>query len=145
MTGSIDVCDLDSARVRRATDQSSLYQYTDGGDETYVGIVYSANDEMRRAVDEVDSRLAPSKQLFQRWYSERESLRDRGMNAIQAHNRAFRLVRYRSRFLDEIDETVFDEYAERIRDGENIVLVCYCGNGRECHRFIVKEKIHERL
>lgn len=145
MTGSIDDCNLDAAQVRQHSDQKSLTDYSGGTPETFVSIVHSMNDDMERATDEHDDRLAPDNNLFSDWIEERDERRSSGHQYVSAHNSAFNAVNYRDRFITSLDDDVIEEYAERVRGGDRIVLCCYCSNGCYCHRKIVKEKIHEKL
>lgn len=146
--GSIDECNVDQAKTRQSSEQSSLYQFADD-DETYVSIVASGNEEMQRVTDAHDGRLAPDTKLFTDWIERRDELRE-DYRYAEAHNRAFDEVDYRSRYREQLREAeddigVLTEYAETVRDGEHVVLVCYCSQGCKCHRRIAKNMIHDNV
>lgn len=59
---------------------------------------------------------------------------------------------YEERFLDELErdeaQTVLDGLADRVADGETITLLCDHPSDApddECHRFIVAERVRDRL
>lgn len=145
MPGRVDDCDLGSAKVRQESGQTSLADY--GGEETFVGIVHSPSDDFLDTVDYNDERLAPPHDLFEDWKSERSRLYSNGISDPEAHNTAFDSVTYRKRFREHLDEHThaLDEYAERVARGETIVFVCFCTNGKYCHRRMVKDTVYQRL
>lgn len=132
--------------VKRDTssDQSRLNSFGTSG-TTYVGIVNRANDEFESAVDEIEPRLAPPDRLFYHWLNEKEQ-RESDMSSVRAHNEAVEEIGYRTRyrkFLRANDDAriALHDLAQRIADGEHIVVVCYCGENMWCHREVVTERL----
>lgn len=145
-SGSIDDMSIVEARRARSSDQSRLSSFD--GKTTYIAIVRSISDRMERVVDYADSRLSPPKKLFWQWYDTRESYMDDGTPKTVAHNRAFEDVRYEQRFRSYLEhnrdaQQAIKEIVDRMEDGENVVLVCYCTGDRACHRTIVREYVED--
>lgn len=87
------------------------------------------------------AELAPNRTLLDEFLAQRSALKHEGLSDIDAHNRAFEAVDYRARFNAQIENdpsawTSLSELSERDRERE-IVLVCYCGPDKACHRHLL--------
>lgn len=150
MTGSIDTMSLSAARTDSASDQSRLASFgSDGPETTYIGVVRSTKEPLLDVVDEVEPRLAPPEELFFQWLNTKRRLSDDGMLDTNAHNEALDRVNYFERFEDHLNtigpQAALTSIISRVESGEDIVLVCYCDNGKQCHRHPVAERIRARL
>lgn len=149
MAGTVDTMSLSEARKDSVSQQSRLASFGSENGTTYVGIANSEREDYLDAVDETEPRLAPPSALFHQWYSTRERLMDEGHLEVNAHNEALDVVNYFERFESHLNDgdaqEALTKLTERIRQGEDIVLVCYCGDGRQCHRHPVAERIKARL
>lgn len=151
MTGTLDTMSLSDARRDSTSDQSRLASFgnEDGGETTYVGIANSNDNGYNSVVDETETRLAPPDDLFFQWYNTRDSLMSGGMMETNAHNKALEQIDYFERFEHHLNTTQAQEaltqLTERVKAGEDIVLVCYCGGAKQCHRHPVAERIQARL
>lgn len=151
MTGSIDTMSLDEARSQSVSDQSRLTSFgdDDNGSTTYVGIVRSENERYLDAVTEVEQRLAPPSELFHQWWETKKRLCDEEMLETNAHNEALDRVNYFVRFEKHLNNSeqqlALQQITERVRGGEDIVLVCFCSNGEQCHRHAVEARIDSRI
>lgn len=149
MAGSVDTMSLSDARKESVSQQSRLGSFGSDSGTTYLGIANADRDDYLDAVDETDERLAPPGELFWQWYNTRQRLMGDGELERNAHNEALDLVNYFERFESYLNgpepQAAIEQVAERVRDGEEIVLVCYCGDGKQCHRHPVAERIRARL
>jgi len=149
MTGTIDTMSLSDAKADSASDQSRLASFGSDSGTTYIGIANTEHDDYLDSVDETEDRLAPPGDLFWQWYNTRRNLMDEGMIEANAHNEALDRIDYFERFESYLNEsepqTAITQIVERVRDGEDIVLVCYCGGAKQCHRHTVAKRIRARI
>lgn len=149
MSGTVEHMSLREARRDANSEQSRLQSFAGSGDTTYVGVFRRGEGD--DVVDERVEALAPPEELFYQWLSLRDQYRDdRALTTVQAHEKALRDVSYRPRYQDHLKtdtdaQRALDRLTERVRDGENIILVCYCTEDRWCHREPVTERIQSRL
>lgn len=140
--GSVSVMSLAEARKDQASDQSRLDSFGGGDETTYIGIVNRPNDDFEGVVDEIESRLSPPDDLFWHWLSEKQD----GMS----HDEAYHEVNYETRFnfylrSNDGAQEAIRSLANRVSSGENLVLVCYCGEHQECHRYAVRDYVEKLL
>nr|WP_264475316.1 DUF488 domain-containing protein [Halorubellus salinus] len=75
----------------------------------------------------------------------------RGVCEEEAHNEAWLEVdfaeRYRAHLASDADAAVaLDALAERVRDGEDVALVCFENTDKKrCHRTILRDVLEARL
>lgn len=147
--GATYTMSLSEAKKDSVSQQSRLTSFGSDGGTTYIGIANIDRDDYLSVVDETEERLAPPDELFWQWYNTRERLMNEGKLERNAHNEALEVVDYFERFEDYLNtrsaQEALTSITERIRDGEDIVLVCYCGDGKQCHRHPVTERITARL
>ena len=142
---------LSDARQESTSDQSRLTSFgdADSGETAYIGIANSEDGTYADVIDETEQRLAPPDDLFYQWYNTRKSMMQDGMLETNAHNKALEEIDYFERFAKYLNTTRAQEaitaITERVRAGEDIVLVCYCGGAKQCHRHPVAERIQARL
>jgi uncharacterized protein YeaO (DUF488 family) len=145
MDGTVEGMSLADAREDQHSSQSRLSAFNqNGSDSTYIGIVQSPNDDFESVIDEQIPELAPPEELFYQWLQTRKSLESDGMGHIEAHNTAVERVDYESRFKQYLHDDAHSSVASlatRVRNGEHIVLVCYCHDGKWCHRDLVIEAV----
>lgn len=91
------------------------------------------------------SELAPAPELLDAFIRKRGELQERGLSTVEAHNQAFVAMDYRKRFLDQILQSpqamrALSELVQRDQqEEEEVYLVCHCGPGKHCHRFLLLE------
>lgn len=122
----------------------------DVGDATLVGVARRPTRRFSALVDEYYPDLGPPEALLAETESRREDLKARGMCDDGAHNAAWEETRFASRFEDHVDATDgvddrLSELAARVREGEDVVLVCFAGENKRCHRHLLVERLRERL
>lgn len=153
MTGTVEHMSLAEARKNNSSSQTRLSSFGSNGDRdtTYIGIVNSDDGDVAQTVDEMKPALAPPDDLFYQWLETKKKLEnDRAVTNTMAHNQALDRVDYRERFgkyLDSNGEALaaLEELTERVLNGEHIVLVCYCGEGKWCHRESVTETLNSMV
>lgn len=148
MSGTVDTMSLSEAKQSTVSRQSRISSFGGTAGTTYVGIANVERDDYLDIVDETDQRLAPPDELFWQWYHTRDELSDELLET-NAHNVALDRIDYFERFEDYLNTPVAQEalaqLTERVRRGEDIILVCYCSDGKQCHRHPVSERIRSRL
>lgn len=149
MTGTVDTMSLSDAKQDAASQQSRLASFGSDSGTTYLGIANIERDDYLDFVDETEDRLAPRDELFYQWLNTRKNLQSDGMLERNAHNEALDRIDYFERFESDLNDAdaqaAITQITERVRNGEDIVLVCYCGDGKQCHRHPVAERIRARV
>ena len=117
---------------------------------TLVGVARRPTSRFRALVDENYPDLGPPEALLEEARSRREDLKARGLCEEGAHNAAWEDTRFASRYEDHLDATDGVEerlaaLADRVRGGEDVVLVCFPGENERCHRRLLGERLRNRL
>lgn len=118
------------------------------GAATLVGVVRRPTGWFRALVDENHPALGPPESLLDEMKERHEELKMQGMCDEGAHNAAWEECgferRYRA-YLDAESPDALDDLAERARDGEDLALVCFEGEGKRCHRHLLVDALRERV
>ncbi|WP_424018544.1 DUF488 domain-containing protein [Halorientalis pallida] len=119
-------------------------------DATLVGVVRQPTGWFHGAVDENRPALGPPENLLEATKQRHEDLKMQGLCDEGAHNAAWDEVGFEERYREYVRESpdaqaVLADLAERARDGETVVLVCFEGEDKRCHRHILVELLDERL
>ncbi|MEF8841741.1 MAG: DUF488 family protein [Haloarculaceae archaeon] len=66
------------------------------------------------------------------------------------HNAAWEETRFALRYREYLEgsdeaERKAADLAERIADGEDLVLVCFEGEDKRCHRHLLRERLRDRV
>lgn len=120
------------------------------GDETLVGVAREPTGWFRAAVDGNRPELGPPSELLEETRQRAEDLRMQGLCEAGAHNAAWDETNFESRYLtyldgDEDARRALDRLAARVRDGETVVLVCFEGDRKRCHRSLLQDRLRERV
>lgn len=116
------------------------------GDEVLVGVVREPTGWFRAAVDQNRPELGPPKALLDETKQRAEDLQMQGLCEEGAHNAAWDETDFEARYLAHLDaaedaQRALDELAERVADGEHVVLVCFEGDRKRCHRTLLRERL----
>jgi len=120
-------------------------------DATRIGVVRRPTPWFYGAVDENQPALAPPENLLDETKSRQAALEDEGVADAEAHNRAMDEVGFADRYLQHVEsdsdaQTALDDLESRVRDGEDVVLVCYENTDeKRCHRTALRERLRDRL
>ncbi|WP_135302570.1 DUF488 domain-containing protein [Haloarcula amylovorans] len=120
------------------------------GDETLVGVVREPTGWFHAAVDENVPELGPPSDLLTETKQRTEDLKMQGLCEEGAHNAAWDETDFADRYRRHLDESesaqrALDSLTERVLDDESIVLVCFEGNDKRCHRTILRDRLRSRL
>lgn len=150
MNGSLETASLSQVERERDHGQASLYDYGSAEDpKTYIAVVTDPNDTgILDATDEWMPELGiPSRKL-----NEFRRLRE-GYNSqdpVECHNKAYlkcdfdKAFESHVRYNEDAKEKV-EEIANRVQDGEEVVLVCFEESPKRCHRHKLKEIIESEI
>ena len=119
-------------------------------DAVLVGVVRQPTGWFHGAVDENRPALGPPPELLEETKQRHEDLKLQGLCDEGAHNAAWDEVGFEERYRDHVRESAdaqaaLDDLAEHVRDGETVVLVCFEGEDKRCHRHVLVELLDERL
>jgi uncharacterized protein YeaO (DUF488 family) len=139
MTGTVD-------ETYAAAIQHDLYD----GDATRVGVVRRPTGWFRALVDENVSAVGPPEPLLDETKRRHEELKLAGMCDEGAHNAAWEETDFEPRYREFLDtdadaQAAVADLLARLRDGEDLVLVCFEGDAKRCHRRVLRERLLARL
>jgi len=140
-----------SGRVREtyvAALQHDLVEF--GEDARLVGVVRRPTGWFRSTVDENRPELGPPEDLLDEVQERHEELKMQGMCDEGAHNAAWEDCSFADRYREYLEassdaQATIDELAEAVADGTTIVLVCFEGETKRCHRHILVKEITDRV
>jgi len=120
------------------------------GDTDLVGVVRQPTGWFHGAVDENRPELGPPDDLLEETKQRQEDLKMQGLCDEGAHNAAWDEVGFEDRYREHVHDSVqaqaaLDDLTDRVRDGETIVLVCFEGEDKRCHRHMLVEMLQRRL
>lgn len=150
MNGSIETASVSEVEKERDHGQSSLYDYGASDDpKTYIAVVSEPNDTgILDATDEWFPELGmPTRKL-----NEFRKLRS-GYNSqdpVECHNKAYDKCNLNASFEshalhDDEAHSRVQEIAERVESGEEIVLVCFEREPKQCHRHKLQDIIENEI
>jgi uncharacterized protein YeaO (DUF488 family) len=117
-------------------------------DAQLVGVVRRPTGWFGAELDENRPALGPPEDLLDATKAAAERMEAEGFDETPAHNLAWQESDFESRYRDYLAESdaarrELDDLAARVRDGETVVLVCYEGDDKHCHRRILQEVLAE--
>ena len=126
------------------------HDLADVGDATLVGVVRRPTGWFRAAVDENHPALGPPEDLLDRFKERVDGLKLDGMCDEGAHNAAWEDLEVAARYRDHLAEdddarAALDALVDRVRDGEDVALVCFEGENKACHRRVLVEEVERVL
>lgn len=139
------------ARVREtyhAAIQHDLVNLT--GDEHLAGVVRRPTGWFRSVVDENYPELGPPDDLLEETKAVQEEFTVGGMCDEGAHNAAWEETNFADRYREYVRESAAVDdrvgaLVDRVSDGQTVVLVCFEGEDKRCHRHILREELQDRL
>ncbi|MFB6171794.1 MAG: DUF488 family protein [Haloarculaceae archaeon] len=117
------------------------------GGETLVGVVRRPPGWFRATVDENVRALGPPDALLDEVEARADDLRLAGFCDEEAHNAAWTEVDFETRYREHLATAAADardRLAARARDGEDLVLVCFEGPDKRCHRHLLVAALRDR-
>jgi hypothetical protein len=118
------------------------HDLVDLGGATAVGVVRRPSGWFHGSVDENHPELGPPEDLLDETKRRQEDFAMAGMCESGAHNAAWEETNFEERYREYINTdadatSALDALRERLRDGEDIVLVCFEPDDKRCHRDIL--------
>ncbi|PSP80295.1 hypothetical protein BRC81_03685 [Halobacteriales archaeon QS_1_68_20] len=100
-------------------------------------------------IDENRPELGPPGGLLDEAKAKTDDLKMRGTCDEGAHNAAWEETEFEARYRKHIEssseaQAALDDLAERVESGETVVLVCYEGDDKRCHRRILRDVLADR-
>lgn len=148
--GSVETMTISQARHAQASSQTRLASFGNGSESNtkYIGTVHSASDDYREVVEENIDALAPDSELFYQFQHMKDQFEDDGKRPEVAHNDAIEYINYPTRYEEQLrsNPDAMDQIRRlrhRLEMGDDIVLVCYCSDGRWCHTETIKSLLME--
>lgn len=141
----------DTGEVRETYHAAIRHEIVDlSGEEHLAGVVRRPTGWFRSTVDENYPELGPPEALLSETKAVQERFEAGGMCDEGAHNAAWEEVGFADRYREHVDgsdavaETLAG-LADRVRAGETVVLVCFEGDNKRCHRHLLVEELGDRL
>lgn len=118
------------------------------GDGTLVGVVRRPTGWFHALVDENVPALGPPESLLAETKERQEALELQGMCDEGAHNAAWEETDFGTRYREFLETdpdagAALDALVERVRAGEDVALVCFEGDGKRCHRRILRDRLDD--
>jgi uncharacterized protein YeaO (DUF488 family) len=104
---------------------------------TKIAVVRKPMYGIKKETDEHNKDLSPPIELLEDFWEQKEDM---------SHNEAWEEVNFEERYLEYIkNNPAVESIIQRLRDGENITLVCYEKKPKKCHRHILKRRIENKV
>lgn len=131
-------------------EQSSLFDYSDSdSNHTTIAVVSKPNNTgILEATDEFMPELGMPSHALSDFQYLRESFNAK--DPVERHNKAFLKAGLESAYESHLKynddaQQAMGEIEQRLRDGEDITLVCFEKPPKKCHRYILKNFIEKRM
>ncbi len=120
------------------------------GTERLVGVVRRPTPWFHSAIEENYPELGPPGPLLDETKDRQEEFQIQGLCEEGALEAAWEAVdfarRYREYIADsEAAQAAIEELTEQVRDGEDVVVVCYESDDKPCHRHLLVDVLRERV
>ncbi len=116
-------------------------------DTLRVGVVRRPTPWLWSVIDENRRALGPPDTLLTAFRERVDTLTDRGIDEVAAHNRAMVDERYASRYRRHLDRSedaraAIEDIRRTLQSGQHVALVCFENTEEKgCHRTILRERI----
>jgi len=141
----------DAGRIRETYHAAIQHDLVDlAGDEHLAGVVRRPTGWFRSSVDANYPELGPQEALLDETKAIQDRFAAQGMCDDGAHNAAWEETDFANRYREyvagsaDVDATL-DSLAGRARRGETVVLVCFEGDDKRCHRHTLVEELRARV
>ncbi len=120
------------------------------GEEHLAGVVRRPTGWFRSSIDANYPDLGPPEPLLEATKARQDELAVAGLCDEEAHNAAWAETDFEARYRTHLDESgaaadAMEALAERVRGGQSVVLVCFEGDDKRCHRHILVEELSARI
>jgi uncharacterized protein YeaO (DUF488 family) len=134
-------------RIRETYHAAVQHDIVDlAADEHLAGVVRRPTGWFHNTVDANYPALGPPESLLDDTKARQDELAAAGLCDTEAHNAAWAETDFAARYREYLDESAdarasLDGLAERVRAGEPVVLVCFEGEDKRCHRHLLRERL----
>lgn len=138
-------------RIRETYHAAIQHDLVDlSGDEHLAGVVRRPTGWFRSTVDANYPELGPPDALLDETKEIQERFATQGMCDEGAHNAAWEETDFAARYQAYVDDSpdateTLESLADRVRDGETVVLVCFEGDDKRCHRHSIVDALRARV
>jgi hypothetical protein len=120
------------------------------GDDHLAGVVRRPTGWFRGTVDANYSALGPPESLLEETKARQEELAVAGFCDEEAHNAAWDETDFEARYRAYLEESAgaadaLERLADRVRGGQTVLLVCFEGEDKRCHRRLLVEELRLRV
>jgi uncharacterized protein YeaO (DUF488 family) len=117
---------------------------------TPVGVVRRPTGWFHGVVEENVPELGPPPDLLEDVKTTQEEFSMAGMCDSGAHNAAWEETDFETRYAEYLEtddgaQGALADLRDRLRDGEDVALVCFEGDDKRCHRHRLREVLLEGL
>ena len=128
--------------------QHDLVELT--GAEQLIGVVRRPTPWFSGAIDENRPALGPPTDLLDEVKTRTEDFKIQGLCEEGAHNAAWDEVDFDRRYREHLEtsedaQRAMDDLLSAVEAGEDVVLVCFEAEKKQCHRHALREVLEERL
>jgi len=119
-------------------------------DAHLVGVVRRPMGWFGAEIDENRPDLGPPEDLLEETKAAAERMETEGFDETPAHNLSWEETDFEARYREYLEsspaaQAELDDLAAMVEAGETVVLVCYEGDDKRCHRRILQEVLEERV
>lgn len=148
MTGSLQESHHEAVKEQYESEQLQLSSFSDTASATTIAVTSRPND-LERYCDEVMEELGMPEKHLKRYWSYRSGFQtNSAVNnpAKRAYEEA-RLDHYYRQHIkrSEKAQKALSQLVRRLRDGEDLTLVCFEKPTEPCHRYLLVDLIESRL
>lgn len=139
-----------TGRVTETYAAALQHDLVDLAGATPVGVVRRPPGWFHAQVEENHRELGPPDVLLDEAKDRQEELQMAGMCETGAHNAAFEETDFETRYREYLEreddaQAALETLRGRVRDGEDIALVCFEGEDKACHRHTLLEELRGGL
>lgn len=137
--------------VRETYHAALSHDLVDVPDEAHlVGVVRRPTGWFGAEIDENRPALGPPEELLEETKAAAERMESEGFDETPAHNLSWEETEFEDRYREYLASDAgalaeLEALAERVEAGETVVLVCYEGEDKRCHRHLLREELQERV
>lgn len=152
MTGTLRETHVHELRQQQQTsDQSNLFDFAESSEHTPASIAVVSKPNDTGILDVCDEHM-PELGMPPRVLADFQKLRSRMSehSRVEEHNKAYDHCRLDEKYRERLRtnskaDAAVREIAERLRDGEDITLVCFEKSPKQCHRHVLKNRIESEV
>jgi len=148
MTGSLQESHYDAVREQYESEQLQLSSFSTNPSATTIAVTSRPKD-LERYCDEVMEPLGMPEKHLKRYWSYRSGFQTNSAvdNPVRRAYEEARLDHHYRRHIKQSEKAqrALSQLVSRLRDGEDLTLVCFEKPTEPCHRYLLIDLIESRL